>query len=88
MSAPSHFAVAGLVALLCPQPRSCVIPLLRYAFGLIKTSLNFETLGKHISLSDKNTLTAPAHDNSAFLLKSNKQGVPQWVAHIGKMQNV
>ena len=54
----------------------------RYAFGKIKASVNFETLGKHISLGDKNTLTAPAHDFSAFLLKCNKQGVPQWVAHI------
>ncbi len=42
------------------------------------------TLGKHISLGDTNRL--PASGNTAavtaFLLKSNKQGVPQWAAHI------
>jgi hypothetical protein len=73
------------VAIEYAQPHCIFIPLLRYAFGLIKGSQNFETVGKHISLSDKNTLAAPANDFSAFLLKSNKQGVPQWVAHIGRI---
>jgi hypothetical protein len=55
----------------------------RYVFGSIAAGSFVKTVGKHISLSDTNQLPATGTaTNTAFLLKSNKQGVPQWAAHI------
>lgn len=70
-----------------PPLQITILPdfLLRYAFGGIAGSSAFRTLGKHISLSDDNRIPSTGStDNAfgAFLLKSNKQGVPLWVAHI------